>query len=47
MARIAGIKLHKTPTRKLKAVTFDLKKHRDKINPYLKEIGIIESAEEK
>jgi hypothetical protein len=45
MARIAGIKLHKTPTGKLKAVTFDLKKHGNMINPYLEKIGIIEAKE--
>jgi hypothetical protein len=45
MARIAGIKLYKTSTGKLKAVTVDLKKHGSMINPYLEKIGIIEAKE--
>ncbi len=41
MARVAGVQVTKTNSGKLKSVTFDLKKHGDKINPILQELGII------
>ena len=42
MAHISGIKLHRTPTGKIKSVTFDMKKHGDLLQPILKQVGAVE-----
>ena len=45
MSGIAGIKLHKTPTGKLKSVTIDVKKHGDLLQPLLEKIDAAEKEE--
>jgi uncharacterized protein YaiE (UPF0345 family) len=45
MARIAGIQFNKTPSGKVKSVTFDLKKHGEVITPVLESLGAIEEDE--
>ena len=42
MARIAGIKVEKSVSGKIKAVTFNFKKHGELLNPILEELGVIE-----
>ena len=46
MPRIAGIKLHKTPSGKIKSATIDIKKHGDLLQPLLQQLGAVEKAEE-
>ena len=45
MSGIAGIKLHKTPTGKIKSVTIDVKKHGDLLQPLLEKINAAEKEE--
>jgi hypothetical protein len=42
MARIAGIKLHKTPKGKLKSVTISMKHHAHLVQPLLEKVGAVE-----
>jgi hypothetical protein len=42
MARIAGIKLHKTPKGKLKSVTISMKHHAELVQPLLEKVGAVE-----
>ncbi len=46
MPRIAGIKLHKTSSGKIKAATIDMKKHGEILQPLLHKLGVIESYED-
>ena len=41
MARIAGIKLHKTPSGEIKAATIDMKKHGELLKPLLEKVGAV------
>jgi hypothetical protein len=45
MASIAGIKLHKTPTGKLKSVTISMKHHAELVQPILEKVGALEEDE--
>ena len=44
MPRIAGIKLHKTPSGKIKSATIDMKKYGDLLQPLLQKLGALEEA---
>ena len=41
MARIAGIKLHKTPSGEIKSATIDMKKHGELLKPLLEKVGAV------
>ena len=42
MVRIAGIKLHKTPSGRIKSATISMKKHGELLQPLLEKIGAVE-----
>ena len=42
MPNISGIKLHRTPSGKIKSVTIDMKKHGELLKPLLEKVGAVE-----